>query len=210
MHLMQSRIIQPSTLALYKFENNGDDSSANGYNLATQGTVPYTSDYKCPINSDVSAGQFTATNYFLGPANLNTRLTGMSVYTIEFYLYLTSYAGNPTIVQFVNSLGNNQIQVRAGTTKGTIRWWANNVETNTAEIFVLNQWNHIAVTSNGTQRTLYYNNNIALGPGTLAGAFGTVTSVRIGNPTWFGEYVTGYLDNFRISNVCRTSFPTLD
>jgi hypothetical protein len=138
--------------------------------------------------------------------NVKGGLEGHAAYTIEAWIYPTSYAGFPTIVGNDYSvsywLGLNTI--------GKVRFYPRGglfVDTPTS--VPLNRWTHVAAVYNSaTGYTIYLNGQLELTGNTIVGAVGvSAGDLRIGadresgGPAYFWR---GYLDEVRIWNSART------
>jgi len=138
-----------------------------------------------------------------------TDLEGMSQYTLEAWVYPTSYSTVPTI------LGNNYRQswwLGLGTS-GHVRFYP----TGGAGIFVesvavvpLDEWTHVAATyEQGVGWSIYVNGQLDNSGAAIVGAVGTSPSDlvyigadrEVGGPTYFWQ---GALDEVRIWSVRRT------
>jgi hypothetical protein len=213
--------IAPGTIALYEFENNGLDSSGNGYDLVEVGTVPFQAGG--PAGGAYQAGPFTDTDYFNTPAGFNAALSGLSVWTWEFYVTPNSVANSPIVLLSVDD-GLAFFEILPPPFEGAgkfHRLFARPVLAQSADgEFVVGNTYHVAVVCDGSSVSVYkalYSGG-ELGPHSLiasaaSGAtFGTVTDSFVGRsslafPTFA---LDGYVDEMRISNVARTSFPTVD
>jgi hypothetical protein len=127
------------------------------------------------------------------------RLTGD--FTIEMFVYLTSFANNPVLI----SKGTNGF-LEIGTGGGVIV----NADAgggnlfSTGAVMTLNTWTHIALTkASGSWRVFV--NGALIGTVSSASTWGNVS-----NPLWIGNYQgssslysTGWIDELRISNIAR-------
>lgn len=68
----------------------------------------------------------------------------------------------------------------------------------------LNQWTHVALTSNGRDRLAIYFNGTLAASTSAADSLQTLTSLIIGARSWENLWHRGSIDNFRIWNVERT------
>ena len=136
-----------------------------------------------------------------------TTLEGNAAYTIEAWVYPTSYAGFPTIV------GNDyHVSYWLGlNTTGQVRYYPKDgtgiIES--SAIVPLNAWTHVAATYNGTTETIYLNGSLAASSSTITGAAGTSPAAHVfigadreGGPSYFWQ---GYLDEVRIWSTARTA-----
>jgi hypothetical protein len=209
---IQSNGILPNTIALYPFNGNSSDSGQNALNLTVGGTVPYaTTPVPKPsyITGAQVAGPYSATNKFFGPTGLKERFSNLTAYTIQFYVYLSSLtAVNQYVCAWDSGVDLCGIIVdntgKIGYLKGaTYRQTA-------AGAIATNTWTHVAVVVTGGNVSIYVNGALSAGPISAGTAHGTVANFTIG-AYLNGVYpVDGYIANFRLDNVARTSFPTVD
>ncbi len=179
-----------STLAEYRFEQNGNDSSGNGNNLTTVGTIPYSgSIYK---EGAYSAGPFSTSNYFTLPAG--SIVFGINSFTISTWFYYSS-GSNQMIYE---NTGANTVDffVNSDSFKVTIQGVVN--------VFTYalgspsNSWILLTVTYSYGNWTYYVNGTQE---GTASQSFtGTETAGYLGNDSATTGPVTGYLDDFRLYN----------
>jgi len=140
---------------------------------------------------------FDGTGDYLSLAN-NAALQLTGNFTIEFWVYSTSFAANQRIIVKGNSSANDY-SIDLNTT-GTFSF--NNstiINTSTSSILV-NTWNHVALTRSGSTCTWWIN-------GVSSNTFTTSQSFNNTNALWLGLNQTslnlglfGYLSNVRIIN----------
>ena len=149
------------------------------------------------------------TLYFNGSTRLSTSYAsffnywGTGDYSLEMWIWPESLAGG--LLANVSAIG------------GSARWWSMslnsngtlamysysggiNASTSTTSVVALNQWNHIAVTrSSGTVRIFV--NGVSVWSGSPSNVGGTHPWLDIG--AYAGTYFTGYMEDFRVSDVAR-------
>lgn len=204
--------IAPNTVALYNFENNGLDSSGNGYDLVVNGVVPFTNDPTKVSQGAYAAGQFSDANYFSMPAGFKAAWTGLNAWTVEFYAYVQSFGVNdPVLIDLSDSNGQWTFQIRSN---GTFAFVTNNQSAiNTGAIYAPGTKVNIGITFDGNNVKIYMNNVVVATSGNgFPGSTGNPTTDqtlgRFGLLPLFS--LAGYLDQLRFSNVARTTFPTVD
>ncbi|MBI5151721.1 MAG: LamG domain-containing protein, partial [Candidatus Pacebacteria bacterium] len=188
-----------TTLALYKFENNGNDSSKYGQILTAVGTPAYSTVIK-RLNSYSFVG--SDTNYFKPPTGAFPLLaTG----TVETWVYTNAISGTQTI--FRSSDGTNESYLQINSSGQLVfKVGAGSVYTGTSSTLVANRWYHIAATWDGSYWRLFMdgvetNNVIRTNTMPLSTSGNNYLSRMSGT----GSALNGYLDDFRISGRARTA-----
>ena len=132
-------------------------------------------------------------------------------FTIEAWIYPTSFSGSPVFCGqgSAGDAGRTLFYISTGGVP-TFSNGSSFTFTSTGTVS-LNTWTYIAFTRSGNTGT-WYINGASAGTGSLSGITIQNTFVTIGgsNPLWTAQYFTGYISNFRISDVARTisSTPT--
>jgi hypothetical protein len=132
-------------------------------------------------------------------------------FTVEAWIYPTTFTGSPVFCGqgSAGDAGRTLFYISTG----GVPTFSNGssftlVSTGTVS---LNTWTYLAFTRSGNTGT-WYINGASAGTGSLSGITIQNTFVTIGgsNPLWTAQYFTGYISNFRISDVARTitSTPT--
>ncbi len=205
--LMTSHLLAcaANTISYYPLTSGslGTDSCGTN-NLTVNGSMSY-SGAGCASETSAS-GIYTDSNYFsAGSGGLNAAFSSQSAYTIEFYVYLVSGANFPVAFSWQDG-GNNFIQLNPG---GPLRFVAGATLDGTFNI-QNGVCYGVAVTVSGSTRKVYMNNTL-LNTDASGHATGTVTGVDIGRYIASTSFaVNGYINDVRISNIARTSFPTND
>ncbi len=215
------------TIAAYEFENNGNDSSGNGYNLipVNGGGSYQTSPVKYGSYSYYNS--LTNNSYDLFPAALETRLAALSSFAIEFWVYI------PVQTPCVHSL----IPVVRGTAEGqpnvimlqinnSSNWndWGGaliNFKIGATEIFITMSypsvgWHHFSIDWTGTVYNLYMDSTIAGYINSTANVFASGSGNTFGLSSYFGNTEGDYgipagsgLDRLIISDIARGGHETL-
>lgn len=148
-----------------------------------------------------------ASNQYLSVTN-KTGLEGHANYTLEAWVFPTSYTGTPTI------FGNDFLASYwlGLTTGGKVRFYPRGgVSFDGVGVVPLNRWTHVAVTYNSTTGSkIYLNGALDASNTTIVGAPGTSTGdLRIGADRILGSpsYAwKGSLRELRIWSLARTQF----
>ena len=131
-----------------------------------------------------------------------------SAFTIEAWVFLSSSQGNQTLVNMApphNTLGISLNRGGTGSTHvfiGNGTTWTQNPTINSGgNTIAINQWHHVALTSDGTTLRLFHN-GIIVGTSTILPS-GFQGNARIGSIFYNNnglEYFNGYMEDFRITN----------
>ena len=131
-------------------------------------------------------------------------------FTIEAWVYLTSFTGNPVIVG-QGSAANAGRSFFYVTTGGALGFFSGDaIDVSSSGTISLNTWTYVAFTKASNVGTFYINGTSA-GGGSVNNAIQNINLTVGGlNPAWTTRYFTGYISNLRISNIARTitSTPT--
>jgi hypothetical protein len=176
---------------------NYKDSTSNANNSTNTGSQP------SRVAGKISYGQsFNGSQYItFSDANSLDLTTGM---TIEVWYYQSS--ANP-YARFVDKGGSAYCFLQGSSNRlrfeGNIG--AGSVSYNSTGSYALNQWNHIAVTYNGSN-LIFYINGAASGYNNQTGNIGTNTTLlSFGANSGQGNTLVGSLDEIRISSVGRSA-----
>lgn len=149
--------------------------------------------------------------YFNGTASLQMQsdsfVIGSSDLTVDWWEYRISNSGTSASINLIDDLGYSNFLLRhQGTllysSSGGTSWDV--VSGPLVFPLIQNQWVHTAVVKSGSEIRVYINGSIVYsytGPLTYSG----LGRVLIGRHGWNppSDYFTGYIDEFRISNVAR-------
>ena len=170
------------------------DQTANGYNLLTNGTPTYAT-----IDGFPCAGNNWNNFNFALPAALCTAIQGLDVYTIEAEFWDNS---SPTSIWW--SFGS----LRIVDTVSAIGLY--NATSCPTTAFPTAAWHSLAASFSGYATGNLYTDNTAHACPIESTIPNPLTSAIIGNYILGGLPFNGYIRNFRISSIARSSFPTTD
>jgi len=200
--------IAANTIALYNFENNALDSSGNGYDLVTVGTLAYNTTPTPIPQGLMDVGVFSDSNYFDTPGGFKTALSGLAAGTIEGYVYFNSITNTPMICSW-NDSTDNYFYVTAAGALGFTQQSVTNIES-APGLIITGGWYDVAATWDGSNLNIYINNTNV---GSVSASYETqaMTAFLIGRFNLAdGFSLDGYMDELRFSSVARTTFPTVD
>lgn len=152
------------------------------------------------------SGVFAGSSYLTVSASSDFVLTGD--FTIDFWGYFTNYAGYPLIVDDYDGSSAAGFQILLHSTAKTIEFYYNNAgpaQYGVVNAVSLGTWYHYAIVRNSSTIQSYLNGKPNGSPVTWAGTVGitgralTIGRQVVGN----SDYLSGYLDELRISNVAR-------
>ena len=172
------------------------DASTNNFAVAIAGDTkpnnfnPYTPGYY--------------SNYFNGSSNFTSstsQIVPTGSFTVECWVYVTSTANQAFVAQGTSAnAARFSIAIDGGL------WWTQigNASINTGTP-IINTWNYLAVTFNGSTLTLYVNGASIGTVATSTSAQNTTLTIGTLGSSWAaGYFVTGYISNVRVSSVVRT------
>lgn len=208
--------IAANTVALWKLNNALTDDSGNGYDLTQVGTVPFVTSPTPPEGTHM-AGTFSGTQYARS-AGARTALSGSTTYTIECYTHSTSLAAQQQFMT-AGSVAGSSI-VMAVTTDGRAKFVTDdvNVYQSAAGVITANTTYYFAVVVDGTNLKIYVG-TVGATPTAVVDTTATSPDFPTGGNVNIGVYgltptflpaVNMYIDAVRLSNVARTSLPTVD
>jgi len=182
------------------------DSSTNAFTITRNGDVSVQAFSPFAPTAAYSTANVGGSAYFDGAGDwLNTSSTQVipsGSFSIEAWVYPPSSANSTFIAQ---GTSGSSARVSIGFDGGL--WWgqigSNIINTGTP---VLNQWNYVVMTFNGSTLTLYVN-GVSLGTSsTSTNAQNTFLRIgSLGPSDWAAYYWTGYIGQIRISNNVRSS-----
>jgi hypothetical protein len=210
--------IAPNTVALYNFENNALDSSGNNYSLTNTGGVNFnTTPAPIPQGLYDAGGNFSPTTRFQmpssgtpAPGTFYFDFAGLSAYTVEFYVYMNSLATMDVFQIYDDNSFQYGLFVRLNS-DGSITYYSNgsaNGLVSPGGVIAAGAWYHVAITTDAVNKKIFVN-NVLRATGPQSGGTPLVVSRQL----FIGQVfvpLNGFLDQFRFSNVARTSFPTID
>lgn len=164
------------------------------------------------------ARSFNGTTDYIRTAVANYQ-SASSLGTMEAWIKLNNLASSQTIFQSADEATDNYwLQFRVNVTTGKLSILQKNNDTydqvsgNTT--LSLNEWHHVAAVSSGTAYSLYVDGSVeslTVGSGSNTGDWFSDTpnrdNIMIGmnKRSTSSDYMNGYIDEVRISNVARTA-----
>ena len=186
----------------------------NGTNGANNNTFldGSTNNFTITRNGNTTQGTFSPFsqtgwgNYFTGSgstylsiaSSADLQLTNSTVFTIEAFIYWTGTTG--TQQGIISKRGSSATQEWGLVINSTGKL----VFTNTTTDYIggttlnKNQWNHIAVSSDGTNIAVYLNGSRDSTPTAATGIVSSTNDVLIGYQTTTANPYTGYISNLRV------------
>lgn len=153
------------------------------------------------VKYGTSSGLFSASNSYLSMSDANLAL-GTENLTVEFWGYKTANTAlNDGVFAFgtsnANFSGMNSL-VYSASGASTIHPYSSG--NNSGDVFPINQWNHIAITREGTStnQAKCYLNGVEIWTGTVATNY-TQTFLNIGCYSSASFCWDGYIDSFRVT-----------
>ena len=210
--------LTPNTLALYYFELNGNDQSANGYHLTDNGTITFASNIAAPQGT-YAVSTFTTTAFYDTPSGLYNALTQTGSFTIEMYAFKYERFPNTYLVSGGNTspLDVVRVTLQFGDAVGdtiTFRAGGNTLIYEPVDDLRM-RWNYIAVTGSPSGMSIYLGDTataavLVASNGSNGSIAGDMDRMKIGQ--FYNVATSGLiaLDSLRFSDVARTSFPTTD
>ena len=196
------------------------DNSPNNFTITNTGSTPVVSSYILPTitrNGTPTQGSFSPygtlwSNYITSgqrltvAANTALNITG-GAFTLEAWVYPTSFSTPPLIFVQDNGYGNSQcFQFRLEQTNGKLGfiYWTSSsrssaVGVTTTNSTVLNQWSHVAAVYTGSTLYLFIDGVMGFS-GSVASMFSASIPTTIGNftETLNNVPLNGYISNVRI------------
>ena len=199
----------------------------NGTNGANNNTFldGSTNNFTITRNGNTTQGTFSPFsqtgwgNYFTGSgstylsiaSSADLQLTNSTVFTIEAFIYWTGTTG--TQQGIISKRGSSATQEWGLVINSTGKLVFTNTTTDYTGGTTLNQnrWNHIAVSSDGTNIAVYLNGSRDSTPTAATGIVSSTNDVLIGYQTTTANPYTGYISNLRVVKGTQlysgTSYP---
>ena len=175
------------------------DNSVNNSTVTKNGDVSVQA--HSPFGSVIEATPLSYSNYFDGTGDYLSVATnaafgfGTGDFTVEYWVYSTSWAAGPTVVD----LRTGTLQFSDNyTTGGAPGVYYNATQQLTSSITIsVNTWAHVAFTRSGTTMKIWVNGSQGA-TGTKSDDLQTTGTLRIGTNVSTVNYFTGYVSNVRI------------
>ncbi len=195
----------PDLLACFGFQNARTEScGTTAYDLVDNGTTPYNSGSLCG-GQTYMAGAFSNTNYFNGTSAFRTAFSGVTSYTVKFYLYLTSAPVFDCITVYSN--GTTEVGFDFSTNGAnpaalSFRKKPGGPGISTGSILSVGTCYYIRGTLSSTDQGTLYVNESQVSTGTVAAAATGLTVFRIGTDT--GSPLShGYISDFTVLDAAQ-------
>jgi len=210
-----SAITGTQTSLLTCQSNRFIDNSSNNFTITRNGDTSVQAFSPFNPSASWSAATYGGSGYFDGsvdylsvPANAAWNL-GSNSFCIECWSYPTATQADKHLFSLNSSGGTGYWVLRYNT--GTVpQFIYNNYGTSltSSEAATLNQWNHIAMVSNGTTMSLYLNGTRRATASATAINDGSANALIIGSQLTASREITGYLSSGRIVNGSSVYDPT--
>ncbi len=207
-----------NTLAVYNFENNGNDSISN-YNLTPVGTGPvFQTDLikQGSYSESVQVGNGSGANYDIFPNSLMTTLGSESQWTIEGWVYLSSVRSPSVWSTFITNnwattTGDLAVELRTDSPDVCFGYAPQMNSCGYDPSITTDAWHFVSVQWDGSNAKLYIDSSLV---GTIASSINIFASpigpMVIGNGTTYSDsYNTNSrIDKMIVSNVVRNGVET--
>lgn len=179
----------------------GDSITLNGTIAANAVT--------CGVYSS-AAGSFTNTNRYTGSQAFMDAFEAVTVFSMEFYLYLVSAPTLDGIVRWDGTPTATEVHVSSSgadpATLGFRQFSGAWTGISTGAVIATGACYNIAITHNGTVGKIYVD-GVEKGSGTFGSVATDITAFKVGTDGGTA-FTHGYLTGLKVSNIVRTSFPT--
>jgi hypothetical protein len=191
------------------------DNSTNAFTLTVGGTPsvqafsPFAPQYQWTAPVIGGSGYFDGTGDYLSAAANAAFQFGTGNFTIEYWYYPTAFGTNTPIDMGYANTGSYVIQ-NASDGKPYFYSGSTGLVFTATTGYLLNAWNHLAVTRSGTTLSMFIN-GVRVGTATNSTNFNANFALGIGaSPTHSTAYeVTGYMSNVRLVKGTAVYDPTL-
>jgi len=191
----------PLPVASYPFSGNANDQSGNNNNGTINGAT-LTNDRFDNINS---AYLFDGINDVISIPS-STTLNAYNELSISVWIKPSSFpsSGSNMILGKSNYSSNTNYLIRVQP-NGNIQFEYKTFANTGNHALILNQWNHIVVTSNLLNEKQVYINNVSVTFTTNTSPYGIVTNpLTVGAAGYNSEYFNGSIDDILIYNAVLT------
>jgi len=189
------------------------DNSTNNFTITSNGSPSVQAFSPFNPSASWSAATYGGSGYFDGngdwltiaeatPLQLNS-----TAFSIELWLYPSSVSANRMIIGKRDTNGGSGYAmswyIQGNSNGGFIFYSANGSLTSNNNVLIANAWNHIAVTSDGTNVSMYANGSRVNTPTALA-VGNSASSIYIGNFPVDNLYYQGNFADVRIQKGAQT------
>jgi len=189
--------------------NRFKDNSSNAFAITANGSPsvqrfsPFNPTAPYSTTTIGGSGYFDGTNSYLTLNSLGLP-TSTSSFTIEFWYYApVSYTAGSMMFFDSSTSSAAQIWVNAGNSPPVLRFGQSGVgailDYNLSNLIPY-QWTHFAYTRSGNTFTLYVNGT-SVKTATNSVSFSAPATTYIGQNSGGGQYLNGYLSDFRVNNT---------
>jgi hypothetical protein len=194
-------LIATTQTVLLTCNNNGfiDQSAANNTITRNGDTLvskfsPFTLYQTTPASY---SGYFDGTGDYLSIASNAVFGFGTGDFTVEYWIYATSWASGPTIVDLRAAAGNSGFSDYYSTGGAPNMYWYNTTVLTSSVVVPLNTWTHVAYTrASGTIKIFV--NGVLGASGSSSSDLQASVPCKIGSTFVPSNYLTGSLSNLRI------------
>ena len=174
------------------------DGSTNNFTITRNGNT--TQGTFSPFSQTGWGNYFTGSGstYLSIASSADLQLTNSTVFTIEAFIYWTGTTGTQQgIISKRGSSATQEWGLVINST-GKLLFTSTTTDYTGGTTLNQNQWNHIAVSSDGTNIAVYLNGSRDSTPTAAAGIVSSTNNVLIGYQTTTANPYTGYISNLRV------------
>jgi hypothetical protein len=215
-------------IGVYEFENNGNDISGNGYDLAKVNLGGYYSPTSYRYGSFSYYNDPSANNYDRFPAALENRLAGLGSFTIEFQVFVPNKTlGTHSLIPVTRGgaagLANNLLlQIKDSTDWDPWNGAWGDFQVGTVGIYITSPpypasgWHHFSIGWTGARYNLYMDGTVIGHIDSTVNIFTSSSGGTFGLASWFGNTYGGNygmpsnsgLDRLILSDIDRGGVET--
>jgi len=178
--------------AVLHFNNNLNDSTSNAYHGTNSGSTNAT-------GIVVNGRDFDGTDDVVTlPAGAS--ISGNNPFSMEMWVNVDQHTQR-TFMSWGANTTNNKNALRMYATGLYHYFWGNDTQIATSSF--VGGWVHVAITYDGTTRTIFVNGSAVHTNNPSAGVNVTASIVTIGNSAGLSEFFDGRMDEARISSIAR-------
>jgi len=189
------------------------DNSTNNFTITSNGSPsvqafsPFNPSASWSAAANGGSGYFDGNGDWLTIAEATPLQLNSTAFSIELWLYPSSVSANRMIIGKRDTNGGSGYAmswyIQGNSNGGFIFYSANGSLTSNNNVLIANAWNHIAVTSDGTNVSMYANGSRVNTPTALA-VGNSASSIYIGNFPVDNLYYQGNFADVRIQKGAQT------